>query len=175
MDMSDRRYDLEDALSAIDPGALHYDDWLAVGQALHHEGFDSRVWRDWTARDARPDHKHRLEKLEYKWGGFGENAGNPVTGGTIVKIARDCGWHAERAQAAYDVLDWNVQFYGDEDEPAIVDAASVSEHDEQVKPLYGDGCGLEELTAYIGALFDDLARLADENDLPLQAIRAAMK
>lgn len=152
---SGKKYDLEAALDAIDPSSLHYDDWLAVGQALHYEGFGAHVWRDWTARDGRPDHKHRLQKLEYKWGGFGENAGAPVTGGTIVKIARDHGWSPEGRHDAYDVLDWNVQFYGDEDEPAIVDATSVSEHDEQVKPLYGEGHELDELKAYLGALFDE--------------------
>lgn len=153
--MTAKKYNLEAALDAIDPSSLHYDEWLAVVQALHHEGYGEDVARSWTARDARADHKHRLEKLHYKWGTFGENAGNPVTGGTIVKMARDNGWSPDGEQKAYDVLDWNVQFYGDDDEPPIVDASSVSEHDERVKPMFGEGHALDELRAYLSALFDE--------------------
>lgn len=147
-------YDLTSALAAIPPD-VHYDEYLAVGQALHHEGYGVETWRDWVAGCTQPDHRKRLKDVDYKWRSFGENAGAPVTGGTIVKLARDYGWTPDSGEKTYDVLDWNVQFYGDEDEPAIVDASSVSEHDELVGPLYGEGRELEELAAYLKALFDE--------------------
>lgn len=146
--------DLMGALAAIPPD-VHYDEYLAVGQALHHEGYGVEVWRDWVAGCVQKDHAKRLKEVDYKWKSFGNNAGAPVTGGTIVKLARDYGWTPEGGHKAYDVLDWDVQFYGDEDEPAIVDASSVSEHDEKVAPLYAEGHELEELSAYLKALFDE--------------------
>lgn len=81
-------YDVLDALSAIDPASLDYGEWLEVGQALHHEGYSSDVWRDWSRSDAR---RFDERDFESKWRGFG-NSANPVTGGTIVKMARDAGW-----------------------------------------------------------------------------------
>ncbi len=152
--MSSAKYDLLSALGAIPPD-VHYDEHLAVGQALHHEGYSVDVWRDWVAGCTQNDHAKRLREVDYKWKSFGNNVGSPVTGGTIVKLARDYGWTPENQGKAYDVLDWNVQFYGDEDEPAIVDAASVSEHDEQVRPLFPEGRELDELRAYLKALFDE--------------------
>jgi hypothetical protein len=150
-----RGYDLLDALAAIPPD-VHYDEHLAVGQALHHEGYGVEAWRDWTAGCAQPDHAKRLREIDYKWGTFGNNAGSPVTGGTIVKLARDHGWTPGGSPAkAYEVLPWDVTFYEDDDEPPIVDASSVSEHDELVSPVYGDGHALDELRDYLMALFDE--------------------
>lgn len=152
--MSEHRYDLESAIAAIPPD-VHYDEHLAVGQALHHEGYGVEVWRSWCAGCTQPDHAKRMKEIDKKWSSFGNNAGAPVTGGTIVKLARDYGWVPEGADKVYEALPWDVMFYGDEDEPAIVDAASVSEHDEQVTPMFPEGHELEELAAYLGALFDE--------------------
>ena len=152
-------YDLIDALDHIEPSALHYDDWLAVGQALHHEGFDVSVWRTWTQRDARPDHKQRIAKIDYKWGTFGSNPGRPVTGGTIVNLARMTGWHGEwrdEGGKEHRALSWDSIIGGGkaDDEPALVDAASVSEYDADVGPMYPKGHEAEELTLFLEALFE---------------------
>ena len=146
-------YDLTEALAAIPPD-VHYDEFISVGQALHHEGYGVETWRDWVRGCTQPDHRHRLAEVDKHWRSFGNGTGNPVTGGTLVKLARDHGWTGS-GDKVYDVLDWNVPFYGDEDEPAIVDAASVSEHDAQVSPMYPEGHGGEELAAYLRALFGE--------------------
>ena len=152
-------YNIIEALDAIDPSSLHYDDWLAVGQALHHEGFDVSVWSNWTSRDLRSDHKHRLEKLDYKWGTFGSNTGNPVTGGTIVKFAQERGWrgkwHGDDGKP-HRALNWDSVIGEDPsaDDPPIIDAASVSEYDADVRPVFPDNHGVDELNAFLSALFD---------------------
>ena len=154
MAMSDgKKYDLTEALAAIPPD-VHYDEFISVGQALHHEGYGVETWRDWVRGCTQPDHRHRLSEVDKHWRSFGDGTGNPVTGGTLVKLARDHGWTGGGGKV-YDVLPWDVTFYGDEDEPAIVDASSVSEHDEQVSPLYPEGHELDELVAYLKALFDE--------------------
>lgn len=151
--MNGRGYDLLEALRSIPPD-VHYDEYLAVGQALHHEGYSVEVWRDWTSGCTYADHAKRMKDIDYKWKSFGNNPGNPVTGGTIVKLAKDYGWSPEGSKE-YDVLPWDVMFHGDEDEPPIVDASSISEHDERVTPMFAAGHEVEELEAYLRALFDE--------------------
>ena len=151
--MNGKGYDILKALKAIPPD-VHYDEYLAVGQALHHEGYSVEVWRDWTSGCAYADHAKRMKDIDYKWKSFGNNPGNPVTGGTIVKLARDYGW-TPNGSKEYDVLPWDVMFHGEEDEPPIVDASSVSEHDERVSPMFAAGHETEELEAYLKALFDE--------------------
>lgn len=152
-------YDLVAALDAIDPKTCDYASWLAVGQALHYEGFGSDVWRDWSRRDIT---RFNERDFDVKWRGFGENASDPVTGGTIVKMALDNGWHPvwkDEDGKAHRALGWDSVIGGakeavEPDEPAIVDAASVGDFDEEVKPLYSDGHGRDELRAYLDALFE---------------------
>ena len=150
----EKGYDLLEALKHIPPD-VHYDEHLAVGQALHHEGYGVDVWRDWTAGCTQKDHAKRLKEVDYKWGSFGNNVGASVTGGTIVKLARDYGWVPGGSQKVYEILPWDVMLGADDDEPAIVDASSVSEHDALVEPLFGEGHEIEELEAYLKALFDE--------------------
>lgn len=146
-------YDILEALEAIDPCGLSYEDWCAVGMALHAEGYPSQVWRDWSMRDSA---RFNARDFETKWKGFGHAAGRPVTGGTIVKMARDAGWSPSRPERPHRALDWDSWIGGhDEDEPTIVDPAMVGEFDADVKPMYSAGHGHDELRAFISALFED--------------------
>ena len=155
-------YDIVAALDAIDPASLDYSEWLAVGQALHYEGYDSSTWRDWSARDSK---RFNPRDFESKWRGFGENIGDPVTGGTIVKMATDRGWRPvwkDGDGKAHRALGWDSVIGGgkdkaiadSDDEPAIVDAASVGDFDEEVRPMFEAGHEAEELGSYLSALFD---------------------
>ena len=153
-------YDLTSALDAIDPATLHYDDWLAVGQALHHEGFPCETWRRWTERDGRKDHLQRVAKLDYKWGTFGKNAGSPVTGGTIVKLAHEAGWTGkwtDEGGREHHALSWDSVIGGgkkEADEPALVDGAMVGDDAEEVRPMFSEGHEVEELRSFLKAMFD---------------------
>ena len=82
---------LTELLDYIDPGACDYTDWMQVGMALKHEGYSVQVWDDWSRRDAGRYHAGECQK---KWSGF-LGSGTPVTGGTIVELARQFGWSAE--------------------------------------------------------------------------------
>ena len=147
-----KRYDLLDALAAIPPD-VHYEDYLAVGQALHHEGYSVEAWRGWVAGCTQPDHGKRLKDIDYKWKSFGNNVGAPVTGGTIVKLAKEHGW-SPTPKREHRALAWDAVIGGGGEEPAIVDAASVGDYDEDVHPMYKAGNGALELKAYLEALFE---------------------
>jgi len=75
-----------------------YHDWIALGQALHHqfgasdEGFD--LWIETSKRSAKFE-QNDLRELRRKWRGFGRNRRQPVTMGTVRQWAIDAR-HAAR-------------------------------------------------------------------------------
>lgn len=95
----EQRTGLLELIRYIDPADLAYQDWVNVGMALKHEGFSAADWDAWSRRDAGRYHAGECAR---KWETFRGN-GNPVTGGTIVQMARENGWVSEWEQE----LDWN--------------------------------------------------------------------
>lgn len=92
-----------DALNTINPD-IDYEDWIAIGQALHSEfGEHGRnAWYYWSSLGS----KYQGEKdLESHWNSFGKKDG--VKLGTLYKHAMDHGWqqptkHTERKSAVED-------------------------------------------------------------------------
>ena len=80
------RTDLLEILKHIDPSQLNYQEWVNVGMALKHEGYTASDWDFWSQND--PARYHAAECFK-KWDTF-QGAGTPVTGGTIVQLAKDC-------------------------------------------------------------------------------------
>lgn len=76
-------------LFAYQAEGLEYDDWLKVGQALHHQyvgsdvGFD--LWVSWSEKST----KHDLAKMRKKYNSFGKWSGARVT------MASVC-WHVKQ-------------------------------------------------------------------------------
>ena len=83
--MEQKQYNLLEILEKTDPALLDYQDWLNVGMALEYEGYSVRIWDEWSRRDASRYHAGECER---KWAGFGGRSQSPVTGGTIVQLAR---------------------------------------------------------------------------------------
>lgn len=81
--------DLRECLAAIDPAACTYKEWCNVGMALRHEGYRAADWEDWSRRDPA---RFRDGECARKWETFREEAGTVVTGGTVVDMAKKCGW-----------------------------------------------------------------------------------
>lgn len=80
---------IEQCLAAL-PTDLHYDDWLAVGMAIHcetrGEGFE--LWEEWSMGSSKYSNR---EYNEERWRSFGKNGGASVTGRTLVKLANEHG------------------------------------------------------------------------------------
>ena len=85
--------DLKSLLKYID--STDYDTWCRVGMALKHEGYPFTVWDEWSKSAGNYDGTERLMK---KWNSFQENTGNPVTGATIVELAKKGGWNPSNAE-----------------------------------------------------------------------------
>ena len=83
----DSNSNILEALEHIDPARLTYTEWCNVGMALKHEGLTCDVWDAWSRNDSR----YHSGECQRKWDSF-HGASSPVTGGTIVQMAKDQGW-----------------------------------------------------------------------------------
>lgn len=133
---------LIEALEAIDPSGLDYSEWVQVGMALKHEGITCDVWDRWSQKDPR----YKPNDCWGKWGGFDDD-GDIVTGGTIMKMARDRGFSQSRS---YDdvALEW--------DAPIIVDTDWMQP--ERIASPGDDWNPRDQIKRYLNALFssDDI-------------------
>ena len=82
--MTDRETALY-CLAGIDPRGLAYDEWLAVGMALHSAGATAADWEAWSRGDSA---RFNDGDCARKWAGFN---GEGVGVGTLVKMYRDAG------------------------------------------------------------------------------------
>lgn len=140
--------DLLECLRHVDPASCSYDEWCQVGMALKHEGYQVPAWDSWSARDSARYHAGDCEK---KWESFHEETDTPVTGGTIVELAKRRGWVPDTGDA---VLDWNDTLVCDagKQEGVIIDRNWV-EGQEVHPPENKDWNPREELARYLEALF----------------------
>lgn len=140
--------DLTELLDYIDPRDCDYTEWLNVGMALKESGYACSVWEDWSRRD--PDRYHAGETFR-KWDSF-KGTSVPVTGGTLVQMAKDHGWNP--GDGGHE-LDWNDEIGGRDDHVVVqkgwIESQDFKEPGDDWKPE-------EQLITYLDALFTD-----DEN------------
>ena len=111
---SEYKTDLLELLEYIDPSELNYADWVAVGMALKEAGYTASDWDSWSRRDFSRYHAGECAK---KWDTF-QGSAAPVTGGTIVQMAKDRGWRPASSDPGY-ALDWDSVISNDRDGPVI--------------------------------------------------------
>lgn len=99
-----------------------YDDWLAIGMALHHasrgadEGF--RLWVTWSALSA----KHDKSSMRRKWHSFSANRDKVITARTLVYRAREHGYSAvQEALQEFEDLDAEPTSTQSGEWPPIID------------------------------------------------------
>ena len=143
--MDNNQLNLIEMIDYIEPSGLDYQEWCAVGMALQHEGYPVSVWENWSRRD--PDRYHAGE-CERKWRTF-RGCASPVTGGTIVQMAKEHGWAPEKGRE----LAWDDTIQKD---PAIIVDSHYIENLEIHEPK--EWCPEKELITYIETLFgtDDI-------------------
>ena len=122
------------ALSAVDVRDLSYAEWMNVGMALQHEGYPCSVWDEWSQNDQR----YHPGECARKWNTF-HGSGTPITGATIVQLAKQRGWKPFEGNG---VMDWNDTIsYDGRDTPA------------PITPPADEGKPTVELAKYIQTLF----------------------
>lgn len=139
----EKRYDILELLEYIDPSVLSYEEWLQVGMGLKEDGHAAEEWERWSSRDARRYHDGECRK---KWNSFNGSTSSNITAGTIVKLAKNHGWHAPEGTE----LSWDDVIGGHED-LVVVDRGWL-EGEEISEPRKWEPA--KELAKYIDCLFE---------------------
>lgn len=105
--------DILDALDHIPVSCCNYTEWIEVGMALKHEGCDCSVWDNWSRND---DRYH--DECYKKWESF-NGSSNPVTGASIIKLAKEKGGYVPKKKINNTrVLAWD-DYVEDSEDPSI--------------------------------------------------------
>lgn len=136
MDWEER--DLTEFINHIPCSSLSYQEWVNVGMALKHEGYPCSVWEGWS----RSDNRFKEGECEKKWQTFNGSA-DPVTGGTIIQLAKDWGYDPTKND---ELLDWDDYIGVDKYDMGWVEPDPVEEVD-NLNPY-------EQITTYLSTLFD---------------------
>lgn len=122
--------DLIKALEYINPELCSYQEWVNVGMALKLEGYTVADWDRWSMADKR----YHSGECAKKWDTFG-GSNSPVTGGTILQMAKENGYRPYEAHE----LEWDnvINFENEADIPA-----------EEVEPAH------YQLIRYLETLFE---------------------
>lgn len=129
-------------LEYIDPSSCDYQEWVNVGMALKQEGFSPSDWEDWSRRDSRRYHQGECRS---KWESF-NGSSSPVTGGTIVQLAKDRGYSFPTEE--FKELDWDSEI-------CYEGEGSITSYQEGIpfsEPKEWDP--VKEITKFLELLFD---------------------
>ena len=137
------------ALSAVDVRDLSYAEWMNVGMALKHEGYACSVWDEWS----RNDQRYHPGECARKWDTF-HGSGTPVTGATIVQMAKQRGWKPFEGNG---IMDWNDELSYDGTPDISVPAGRAHDGTPGISVpfdnLLPDMKPTAELAKYISTLF----------------------
>lgn len=136
----DSQFNLLEAIEYINPEDLTYQEWVNVGMALQHEGYGVNVWDNWSARDSARYHSGECSQ---KWRSF-HGSNSPVTGGTIIQMAREAGWEPEYGHE----LNWDDSIRED---LVVIDKHYVEELEIKEPDEWNPA---SELTRYLETLFE---------------------
>jgi predicted P-loop ATPase len=122
-------------LNDIPVSDLDYDDWIRLGQAIHHQfggGEDAfQIWLMHSQRSTKHDGRPSgIRTMRMKWRSFGKYRGRPVTMATIVDWAKEARMNA-MADEFEDLedLDDEHDFAGLFDDADDVGGADASDSD----------------------------------------------
>jgi RecA-family ATPase len=105
--------DILEALDHIPVSCCNYTEWIEVGMALKHEGYDCSVWDNWSKNDGRYH-----DECYRKWESF-NGSSKPITGASIIKLAKEKGGYVTKKKINNTrVLAWD-DYVEDSEDPSI--------------------------------------------------------
>lgn len=135
--------DILNILGQIDPASCDYQEWVNVGMALKQEGYTAADWDAWSRSDSR----YHPGECERKWESF-NGSGSPVTGGTIVAMAKDRGFEFP-GSGDFHAYSWEDEIsYEGEGAPVASDNEGIPIKEPT------DWNPAKELVTYLETLFD---------------------
>lgn len=80
---------IQEALDVLDT-EMHYDHWLMVGMAIHHEtgGEGFEIWDEWSQRSSKYSTR---EYGQARWDSFGRNPNRQITIRSLIQLANQSG------------------------------------------------------------------------------------
>ena len=111
--------------------------------ALKHEGYTVSDWDMWSIKDVNRYHSGECAK---KWATF-QGSSAPVTGGTIIQMAKENGYHYENVSAE---LDWDSEI-GSKDELVVVDRNWLERSEIHIPEQWNP---TEQIITYLETLFE---------------------
>lgn len=143
--MEHSKINLLPLLDYIDPSFCTYQEWVQVGMALKIEGYDVSDWDAWSRRDGG---RYHAGECAQKWRTF-TGTDSPVTGATIVDMAKKGGWRSQTDGGhAYD---WDDMIIA-KDEQVIIDQRWIEGR--ELQEPGDDWDPVKDLTTYLTTLFD---------------------
>jgi len=141
----------KDVIKYIPPSGLSYQEWINVGMALKEEGYSCEVWDSWS----RDDTRYKPGVCEKKWQTFNGNA-EPVTGGTLIEMAKSYGYNFVDG---IRVFDWNDEIGVDAKDPAWVESETIEQPDDYEEKA------IDDIITYLDVLFkpDDKVSIVTES------------
>jgi hypothetical protein len=95
---------IQDMLGHIDCAAVDYDVWVKIGMAvkseLGDEGF--QMWQEWSMTDQE---RYDIKACHSHWESFRGNVQSPVTVGTLIYWASQCGYRPDPTQKVASFLE----------------------------------------------------------------------
>lgn len=142
------KIDLRIPLGFISPAACTYDEWLQIGMALCLEGYPYEIWEDWSRKDSERFHEGECAK---KWKSFRGNP-KPVTGATIVQMAKERGWNPKlrQVQDPDRALAWDDEI---SDNLKIIDEHYMDADKDIKEPDSNKWDGVSDIISYLDAVF----------------------
>ena len=141
--MAQTDIDLLSLLPYIPPAELSYQEWVNVGMALNEAGYSASDWEEWSRNDSR----YHPGECEKKWNTF-RGAASPITGGTLVQMAKEHGWRPSSGDGPGYELGWD-DIIGSRD-GVLVDKGWL-EGKEICEPTNWDP--VNDITKYLEVLF----------------------
>lgn len=131
-------------LPYIPPAELTYQEWVNVGMALKEAGYSADHWEEWSRNDSR----YHPGECEQKWNTF-RGAASPITGGTLVQMAKEHGWRPSSSDGPGYELGWE-DIIGSRD-GVLVDRGWLEGKDVH-EPASWDP--VKDITKYLEVLFE---------------------
>lgn len=115
---------IQEALDVLDT-EMHYDHWLMVGMAIHHEtgGEGFEIWDEWSQKSSKYSTR---EYGQARWDSFGRNPNRQITIRSLIQLANQCGARISVGAVSMDEFEDLTKGEGAEEFEPLEDLPAVA-------------------------------------------------
>lgn len=115
---------IQEALDVLDT-EMHYDHWLMVGMAIHHEtgGEGFHIWDEWSQKSSKYSTR---EYGQARWDSFGRNPNRQITIRSLIQLANQSGARISVGAVSMDEFEDLTKGEGAEEFEPLEDLPAVA-------------------------------------------------